>query len=270
MHPLDSAAQAARSRLEHVSKRGQELADSIAAWRGVDPVGFTVAIAEDRLSWEARWQVSDPPVRQWALILGDAVHHLRAMLDNLVHHIAEQEGATARQLSTVQFPIAVEPANWSDQKGRIAMLPERVRAAIESVQPFQRPEAESSSDSLAILGRLSNADKHRMILVGLIQPNNFEHSVSVSFEDGAPSDAGPPRTEVFVDVIDGAPAMRHDTSPDRIAEVKLHLRGDVQVVVVDQAGNQWGMTSGLAAIATYVPKVLDIVLAAWAEDRARA
>lgn len=263
MPDIERTAQAARTRLEHVSRRGQELADAIAAWSATEPIGIKIAIAEDRLSWEGFWRVSAPPFEQWALIFGDAVHHLRAMLDNLVHYIAEQEGATPQQLGAVQFPIVSDPAKWANNRSRIEMLPERVRATIEAVQPFQRPEPERASDGLAILAGLNNADKHRIILVSLIQPQTIGHSFSVEFEGGGPTDAGPPRTEFFVDMIDGAPAIRHDTSPDRIADVKGGGEFGVQVVVVDDAGNRWGVTSGLAAMATYVPTVLDIVLGAW-------
>lgn len=207
--------------------------------------------------------MAEPPFEEWALILGDAVHHLRAMLDNLLHYIAELEGATSQQLGTVQFPIVSDPAKWANSTSRIAMLPERVRVAIEAVQPFQRTEAERASDGLAILAGLNNADKHRIILVSLIQPQTLGHSFSVEFEDGGPTDAGPPRTEFFGELADGAPAIRHDTSPDRIAKVTGGAEFGAQVVVVDDVGNRWGMTSGLAAIATYVPAVLDVVLAAW-------
>lgn len=264
MQDIDRAARAASARLQHVLQRSQELAYAIEAWVATDPIAIKVTIADDRLSWEGRWQVSEPPFDQWALIFGDAAHHLRATLDNLVHFIADQEGATPRDLHIVQFPIALQDTKWGNAKRSIAMLPQPVRSAVEAVQPFQRPEHERASDGLAILSGLNNADKHRIILVCLVQPQTFEHAFAVEFEV-EPLVAGPPRTEFFADVINGGPAIRHDTRPDRIANVKGRCGYGAQVLVVDESGHRWGMTSVLAALAEYVPSVLDYVLRAWTE-----
>jgi len=263
MGDVESIRAAAVLRLDHVSRRGQELADSITAWRATDPLGVTTSFSEDRFVFESRWRVDPAPFEQWALIFGDAIHHLRAMLDNCLHAIAEQEGATRRQLGAIQFPIVSDAANWADQGWHIEMLPERVRTAIENVQPFQRLEAERRGDGLAILSSLNNADKHRIILVGLIDTAAIEHDFLVSFEGGGRSVEGPPATEVFSDMVDGALSLRLDATPDRIAKVSGGGNFSGNVVVVDDSGQRHGMTSALAAIATYVPTVLDVVLAAW-------
>lgn len=148
---IEEAARRARTRLDHFDRRGHELATSIAAWSAENPVHLRIEIAEDRLSWEGHWEISDPPVEHWALILSDAAHQLRATLDNTLHYIAEKEGSSPKQLKDVQFPIVVEEAKWGNASRRIAMLPEPVRAAIEAIQPFQRDEAERRGDLLWVL-----------------------------------------------------------------------------------------------------------------------
>ena len=170
---IEEAARRARTRLDHFDRRGHELATSIAAWSAENPVHLRIEIAEDRLSWEGHWEISDPPVEHWALILSDAAHQLRATLDNTLHYIAEQEGSSPKQLKDVQFPIVVEEAKWGNASRRIAMLPEPVRAAIEATQPFQRDEAERPGDLLWVLSQFNNADKHRIILASTLQSKSI-------------------------------------------------------------------------------------------------
>ena len=234
-----------------------------------DPIKGVYLIADDRLSWELRWKLSSPPPDSWGFILGDAEHNLRAAMDNLLHFIAEREGATPTQLRAVQFPVLSDPTNWEDTKRRrISMLPERVQLAVESVQPFNRPEAERPSDGLAIMSSLNNSDKHRIALAGDISPQTLEHSFSVEFENGA-SDAGPPRTTFHGGyIVDGGLILEHDNAPDRIKAVSGHASYRAQVVIVDEWGNATGVTQLLAALLTYLPQVLDVVLSAWQQQPA--
>lgn len=260
----ERAAHAARMRLAHVNLSGQQLADSIQAWMATDPIGGVTRVSDDRLSWELRWSVALPQFDSWGLMFGDAVHNLRSMLDNFVYLIAESEGASAKELKNVQFPVESDSERWAKvAKQRISMLPARVQNAIESVQPFQRPESEQQSDGLAILSSFNNGDKHRIAIVDSIAPRTVEHEFQVQFEDGATVD-GPPRTEFFAGPFeDGALALRHETAPDRIKSVSGSGKFEALVVIADEWGNQHGITSVLAGLATYVPMVLDVVLVAW-------
>lgn len=262
--PLERAASAARERLAHVDTRGQELADSIKAWMATDPIGGVTNIADDRLSWELRWSVASPRFDSWERVFGDAVHNLRSMLDNLLYFIAKSEGADTKQLKNVQFPVVSSEDTWPGvARRRISMLPDRVQQAVESVQPFQRREEERSSDPLVLLSSLNIDDKHRIGIVNGIAPQMVAGDFSVEFEDGVTVD-GPPRTEFFVGFIeDGALALHHETAPDRIKRVTGRGKYEAHVVVVDEWGDQHGITSVLASLATYVARVLDVVLFAW-------
>jgi hypothetical protein len=258
---VDSIAAATRARMEHVSRRGQELADLITEWRATDPIGMKTKISEDRLNFEARWQVSPASFEHWALIFADGIHHLRAALDNCLYAIAQQSGATVKQLTAVQFPIVSDGAKWSSERRRIEMLPDGVRDVIESLQPFQEPDPMGSVNGLVVLSSLNNSDKHHIILTSLIQPKEIEHQFQVAFEDGRSVD-GPPPVEYFNDVVDGALAVRVDGTPDRIAGVSGGGNFSAQVMVKDDAGRQWGMTSTLAELAVYVPAVVEGLLTA--------
>ncbi len=266
---FESAARAARTRFEHVNGLGQRLAEQIATWQATEPIKVVYTIAEDRLSWDLRWRLTTPLPNSLGLTLGDAAHNLRSAMDNLLHFIAEQEGATSKELGKVQFPVVLDPERWSDSASRISMLPGSVQEAIQSVQPSTRPEAERQFDGLAILSSLNNADKHRIALEATMAPQEMEHEFFVEFEDGVSSDE-PPRTTFHGGyIVDGGLILEHHTSPDRIKTVHGEGKVKAHVVVVDQWGNTNGVTTLLAALLTYVPTVLDVVLAAWQRARAR-
>ena len=262
MPDVEKVKAGTRARIEHVSRRGQELADLVTDWLATKPVGVTSKISDDRLIFEGRWRVAPAPSEQWALIFADGIHHLRAAMDNCLHAIAEQEGATPKQLTAVQFPVVSDPVKWSGERRRIEMLPERVRDVIESLQPFLQPVAERSTNGLAVLSSLNNADKHRIILTSLIQPKSIEHSFQVAFEKGRSVDTAP-AVEYFNEVADGALSIRVDGTPDRIAEVTGGGNFSAQVMVIDGAGQQWGITDILAKLATYVSFVLDGIADVW-------
>lgn len=263
------AARLASVRLEQVARCGQELADRISAWAATEPAKIEVSISEDRLSWEARWRIQPAPLEEWGLVFGDAVHNLRASLDNLLSYIARKHGATERQLHLVQFPIVTERSKWSESQRRISMLPASVQLAVENLQPFNREgrEVAPSADPLALIADFNNADKHRLAIVGTIQPQEFAHSFSVEFEDD-PSAAGPPRVTIDGRFEDGVRALFHDTSPDRIKKVKGDINVRVQVVVIDGWEVAHGVTQGLSGLLLYVPQVLDAVLSSWMAEAA--
>jgi hypothetical protein len=268
---VKEAGRLAAVRLAHVSNIGQSLSDSIAAWMAQDPLRTTRSIAKDRLSWELRWVVKPPPpMEEWGLMFGDGMHNLRAMLDNLLHFIAHEEGADAEALGKVQFPVVSDPDKWAGQGWRIAMLPTRVQESLRAAQPFNRPEAERRDDGLALLTGFNNLDKHRIILPGLVQPHTINHKFSLAFEGAGVTVEGPPRTTFYPEVIDGALAIHHDTSPLRIASVTGEGQFDGQLVITADDGRTHGMTQVLSALATYLPAVLETVLTAWASEERTA
>ena len=235
-----------------------------------DPVELLSEIADDRLSWELRWRIAPIPLDVWGLIFGDAMHNLRSALDNLLSYIARAEDATPRQLAVVQFPIVTDRAEWSESSRRVSMLPQRVREAIEAVQPFNREGSKipPSADPLALISTFNNADKHRLAIMSTIRPQEFGHEFSVEFEESVTVD-GPPRTTVSADFFNGAIALHHETAPDRIVHVEGKLEFRVQVVVIDEAEVERGITQSISDLLTYLPQVLDYIIAAWQGPKTR-
>lgn len=100
-----------------------------------------------------------PPSEQ-SVIIGDILHNLRSVLDHLAWQLVLANGRVPSD--TTQFPIYDDrltrkgnPRTWpiADEIGAAAF------AVVEGFQPYHRPQP--SQDSLAIVHRLSNIDKHR-------------------------------------------------------------------------------------------------------------
>lgn len=263
MTNIDEARRRASARLDHFNRRGQELADEIAAWNSSNPITIAVSIAEDRLSWEGRWAIPQLPADQWAIIFSEAVSQLRAALDNTLHYIAEAEGGSESQLTNVHFPAVLDSSNWAGEGRRIKVLPEPLRTLVHDLQPFNRPDPEQRhTDALWLLTRFNNADKHRFILKSELQPHSLAHQFTVEFEDDAPSDAL--RVETPEVLKDGEVALRHDARPHRIKKVTGTAQAAVRIVVIDEAGTPREITRLLSDLGGYTVLLLDEVMVAWA------
>lgn len=247
------------NRIERAEQLGALLATSIQDWPKTSPFEAVASIAEDRLSWELRLQVNTPPpLGEWGLRFGEAVHHLRAALDNAAVAIARESGVTdPKALKAIQFPICGTAEEWKSGKKRIASLPSFYQSAIEQVQPFQRPPATRAMDLLLLLRDLDNSDKHHLQMKARLETASLAHEPAVEFEteEGAAASV-PPDTEVFApDFTDGGCLLLWRTK-GRIA----HVKGAFSVGAVVQAdlgaGHVEGATEVLAALCFYTRLVM--------------
>lgn len=99
------------------------------------------------------------PKREWGVLIGELVHNLRSALDHAV------SAAAAEPSRAHQFPIVLEREDWPKQRdGRLKTLPAAVVELIKAQQPFHaQPPLTPERHLLAVLARLSNADKHRLL-----------------------------------------------------------------------------------------------------------
>lgn len=253
------------SRLERAHQLGAELSADMQAWGGSNSCGARASIAEDRLSWELRLQVSQPPpLADWGFRFGEAVNHLRATLDNLVVAIARQSGETdEKQLRALMFPICGTPKEWKGRQKALACLPDWCRDALEQVQPFQRPEQGGTLDEdlLLALRDLDNSTKHHLQVKPDLAPQSIEHAPAVEFEtEEGPVASVPPDTEVMVAPFeDGAVLLRHRTN-GRIKSVQGQYSFAAQVQAVLPDGRAFGVTDLLAALWEYTRVVMEHVI----------
>jgi hypothetical protein len=108
--------------------------------------GIDVVISEDRLT--ARFVArlpQQPPVEEWSLLVGDAVHNYRAALDALAWELATLGGRSPRPefAKQVYFPICLTEEEWQKKvKGPLSSIPPQILDRLLRVQPFQHQPPE--------------------------------------------------------------------------------------------------------------------------------
>ncbi|CAM5423928.1 putative protein OS=Streptomyces griseorubiginosus OX=67304 GN=AQJ54_35720 PE=4 SV=1 [Streptomyces griseorubiginosus] len=247
----------------------------MGAWGGSTPYGVRASIAEDRLSWELRLQVSQsPPLAEWGFRFGEAVNHLRAALDNLIVAIARQTGVTdEKHLKGLMFPICGTLKEWKSRQKALACLPDWCRDALEQVQPFQRSEHGGTLDEdlLLVLRELDNSTKHHLQVKPDLAPQAIRHAPTVEFETEAGAAASvPPDTEVITGPFeDGAVLLRYRTK-GRIKSIKGQYNYTAQVQAVCPDGRSHGVTDLLAALWEYTRIVMRHVMGAAEQAEGRS
>ena len=201
----------------------------------------------------------------WGRRFGDALHNLRAALDNLTWGLASLGGSVPKRPRSIQFPIVAERSDWLQESRRIDQLPLHAQRAIEAVQPSQRllEDVDPTTDGLLLLHRLNVIDKHRLALQPEIQPEELSHAFAVDF--GSDENAAlnvPPDVTLCSDVfVSGTTILRHVTKTP-IHRVEGGWTIKARVVVLDEWGRAHGVTTLLAGLLQYVSVVIDLVLAA--------
>lgn len=109
--------------------------------------------------------------RHVAVVLGDIVHNLRSALDQLAYQLVlnhYRRPPTEKLRRLVQFPIEMNPNSVTSSYTYSKVSPAD-QADIEWAQPYSAPNRPTTFPyvpalhALAVLKRLSNRDKHRML-----------------------------------------------------------------------------------------------------------
>jgi hypothetical protein len=105
--------------------------------------------------------VRELPPRTFAPIIGDAVHNIRSALEYLVYELAPSE---VRKKGSTQFPIFLDEDGFKKRGSKMLTgITGDARKVIERVQPYLASNP-PRHDPLAILQKLSNRDKHRLLV----------------------------------------------------------------------------------------------------------
>jgi hypothetical protein len=173
-------------RIAWAEKLRVKLKQLIEEWGNLNPWSVDARIAEDRLSYTVGLAVTTPPaLDDWGYLFGDAIHNLRAALDNAVVAVARQCGiGDAKILRRLQFPICSNAKEWADSSSRIKELPQVVQDVILKVQPFTFGENGQAKpdDPLLILRDTSNENKHRVEATASLQQAALNYGGMVEFE----------------------------------------------------------------------------------------
>ena len=163
--------------------------------------------------------VREYPPSEWALIIGDAVQNIRSALEHLAYELSTPTG---RRRGT-QFPIFKEERLFKERgEQKIATMEGDERTLIERVQPYNA-EKNPANDPLAVLNKLSNLDKHRLLVTTVAAVSKQETWVG---SDNAFIEAGPVKHDAKIVALTAAPK-------DPAVKMNVQPKADLEVHVAD-------------------------------------
>lgn len=108
------------------------------------------------------WQLQVEGDPTHPVIVGETIQNVRTALDYLIYALVLQtRGRKPREMT--QFPISSTAGDLFRHRYQISELPGELRRRIRKLQPYQSQS--QRSDTLTLIRRLSNADKHRLLIV---------------------------------------------------------------------------------------------------------
>ncbi len=259
-HPLDGVRAKIKRADEHLTNLKAELQ------RGLDDheYGFR---AEDDPNVPGGVLIFGkvPPglMIRYGLIAGDVCHNLRSALDHLACQLTLL--SARKPTKSTQFPIFKSRIEY-DQKSppMIKGILPTIAARIERLQPYNTAPLGDplKTNPLWILSELSNADKHRMINIALV--NIPAHVVTLGGEPLSPLD--PADLDVLArSGVGKIGRVEHDALLDRIStyppmppDMHVNIRAPVQVTF-DEGGPGLGypVVETLEALVEYVTGTIE-------------
>jgi hypothetical protein len=121
-------------------------------------------LLDDPYPGDIEWDLKVEDPRYLSVIVGEAVQNMRTALDYLVYELAALSVRPMKLSSRPQFPIATTVGSYYERgRKQIWPLSGDLRRRIRKLQPYQA--ADPKKHPLAVLHRLSNADRHRLLKV---------------------------------------------------------------------------------------------------------
>lgn len=115
------------------------------------------------------------PVLEWGLRIGECLHNFRSALDHVawqfsLSHLGREP--TEREATKIQFPLEDTADRFKKAKVRQFVSPNHL-AFMDVFQPYHSG-SNAKLHKLAILRRLSNLDKHRVVPAATITPEGVD------------------------------------------------------------------------------------------------
>ena len=155
------------AKLERAEEHFELLQFEITQWHNACKHTFTIerGAYDTRVGLVIHMGGPDPKFLRWTLMVGDCINNARAALEHMVYAIGQYEAVKnpTGDHKWNQFVIVDVPTDFDGEaKRRLKCFTPAVLAAIEGIQPFNRPHP-ILPPLLGILRRFSNADKHRLL-----------------------------------------------------------------------------------------------------------
>lgn len=166
-----------------------------------------------------------PPLEDWALVVGDCVHNMRAAFDHLAWQL-DPSRETGRW--GTGFPIYVkEPGKWPPPA--VARMPAEAQGIIQGLQPYYAAKAAGEDPDehfLALVQSLDISDKHQELLMTATAVGG-DRLQGVPF--GASTESG-----IFPPFADGAPVMRVRLAGGELQAPQLRCEVFLKITLVDR------------------------------------
>jgi hypothetical protein len=160
-HPLDGP----RHKLGRAEADLDGLEAEIARFLRRDTYEFTQTFDPATGRCTLYFVMKHQPPLGWSVAIGEIVHNLRSALDHLACQLFLASGGTDCEKPRTAFPIHPNGSDSSFRRWLRKNLPGLGRemvAELRDLQPYKRKDPQR--DPLAILNRLSNEDKHRLLV----------------------------------------------------------------------------------------------------------
>jgi hypothetical protein len=161
-HPVVEA----HHRLDHALIHCEALDRRVRSFMEREPL---VAVADHDIEsghYIIRGHIREPLPMDFGFIAGDAIHNIRASLDNLYWAFAVRHNDPPDNMAA--FPViekATGKRGWESKQSRIVNdVGIDVAMVLQSVQPFEISKGDPSVNPLWVLNRLWNDDKHRRVI----------------------------------------------------------------------------------------------------------
>ena len=158
-----------RAKLARAAEHFGALQDEYRAFVGREPHSVEWG-SDPAQGWtQAVFRVTEEPPLRLGLIFGDAIHNLRAALDNLICELARLGGNN--ECRTTQFPICTSESEFERRRPTwLAGVDDAHVGRIRTYQPFAK-QNEAALRSLIEINRFDNLDKHRAIQPCVVAPS---------------------------------------------------------------------------------------------------
>lgn len=164
----EEVLQGIREKLGRADEHLVTLDNEVMAYFKTEPHAYWTDANYNTGRYSIRVTIKTPPPVRLGVLCGDVIHCLRCVLDHLVcshvPHITTRTAFPLYDSRAAYFSKVIAPA-WGNKPGPLTGLdPEgALFAYIQAAQPYNGPHG-VAHHALWVLGKLSNADKHRAIL----------------------------------------------------------------------------------------------------------
>lgn len=165
-----------RLKLRRAKEHAEALHNATATFHWLDANQIRVEVDAEANELLVIASLRERTPREWGPLFGDFIHNLRSALDHLAIALVLRNKPTAHTRRTA-FPIferdprrpnspAADKEGW---RNRVRNMGPEAKEAIRAIQPFSQPVPTGLTNTLKVLGDLSNLDKHRgMVPIGVV------------------------------------------------------------------------------------------------------